>query len=676
MKPFLCSALLRYTPGLLAALLILAMPFTAQAEVAFTLDLWHGYSFYYGDAALVATNPAPATYHRVESHNGLIWQNAGNNNDSSSSNLSLTNDLAVLMNEVTNGLWTLTLNFGDASQQIYTFSVSAAGVNTGLFGTADVTSPADGTTATTNQPNIQWTGPNFPEVYVQVAENDFPYAFGGSATLPGTTTNWTPPAPLSAAEQSVLLIFRTNGYAGVTFTTPTGGTGLTGWSAVADLNTYDYSSFTVPGAAGNSALGNAVDAPELTWTTGGDADWFAQDYEVYDITTNAAQSGFIGVSGTSWIETTVQGPGTLEYAWAIFADEYDYAEVEWNGFQENYLEWDWGWDTGIIYLDPGPNTIRWTFYNDDPTAGDYDAAFLDEVVYTPEPPEYDVEFNLRLQRNYRNGTTYYLAFPDLPSVYPPAATVHEVESPNQLFTGGEGSSSSANLTSLDAVLDECTNGVWTLYLDRGSPYEEQYTFSMSVLSLSTNDFPPVVILDPIDGASGVSTDPNYMWFGPPSFDSLFVLVRDNEANSTVGFSSLSALTASWDGPTLAEGTNTFSATYTSNNFMGLDFTEPSGGYPLSSWFSTAEISTAASSTFIASSGFVPLPVTIFPPVLIGGDLGLSFPTQSGATHFVEWSTNLVTGPWLPATNFPGDGTTNMVTLPATHPAAYFKVETE
>lgn len=199
---------------------------------------------------------------------------------------------------------------------------------------------------------------------------------------------------------------------------------------------------------------------------------------------------------------------------------------------------------------------------------------------------------------------------------------------------------------------------------------------MSALSVSTNDFPPVTILNPLNGATGVSTDPNYMWSGPANFDQLYIYVRDDEAASTVDSSSPPTSTVSWDSPALADGTNTFSASYTSNNFMGLDITEPEGGYPLSYWSASVDLTTDCYSTFVTTSGFVPLPVTILPPFISDGDMALGFNSQSGAAHSVECSTNLITGPWAQVTNYPGDGQPVLLILPTTNSAAFYRIITQ
>ena len=71
-----------------------------------------------------------------------------------------------------------------------------------------------------------------------------------------------------------------------------------------------------------------------------------------------------------------------------------------------------------------------------------------------------------------------------------------------------------------------------------------------------------------------------------------------------------------------------------------------------------------------------VPVAILPLEFSGGNLALAFVSQSGALHFVEYSTNLVDSSWLPATNFPGDGATNQIALPSTNPAAFYRVQTQ
>jgi len=55
---------------------------------------------------------------------------------------------------------------------------------------------------------------------------------------------------------------------------------------------------------------------ELTFTTGGDAEWFAQSTEYY-VDNDAAQSGAISGGQETWMQTTVEGPGNVSFRYKM-----------------------------------------------------------------------------------------------------------------------------------------------------------------------------------------------------------------------------------------------------------------------------------------------------------------------------------------------------------------------
>jgi hypothetical protein len=78
-------------------------------------------------------------------------------------------------------------------------------------------------------------------------------------------------------------------------------------------------------------LGEALDAPQLQWTTGGDALWKGQASVTHD-GQDAAQSGTISDSQMTWVETRVVGPGSLSFWWKLSSEWlYDYLEFFTNG---------------------------------------------------------------------------------------------------------------------------------------------------------------------------------------------------------------------------------------------------------------------------------------------------------------------------------------------------------
>lgn len=671
----------RFTLLLLAALLFSALQ--ATADVDLTLKVWRGYNTFYGEVMMVATNPAPDTYYRVESPNNKIWCERGSVNNSLSFDSA---SYAALLDECTNGVWTLIRNVSDTSAQTNTFSVSLTGISANMFGDITMVEPLWRAEALTNPPAIQWTSTStFPEILVYVWDNHPPVTLNDHDTLPGTATSWTPAVMLSGVDQLLLIQYQTKKFSGATFNMLSGPS-VPGWRASVDLYSYLYTEFRLPGGGG-SEFGIAVESPGLNWTTGGEyggEDWFVQSSE-YTVGTSALQSGYVSDYASSWLETTVMGPGRLSFDWGIFADEYDY--VEFSAVDQyddefassySYGSEPGGWEFGLeVYLEPGPNVLRWTFYNEDTTAGYYDAAFLDNVVYSPEAVDYEVTFYLEIEHVTTGGNDYYVMFPRV-ETNSNSPTYDEVASPSRGSSGTEDSSSSSHYATFQDLIAEIQGGEWHLVFDVEGGYHE-YNFTIDTSALTVSDLPPTVILYPLDNATGVATNTFFQWAGPTTFDSLYVYDRDNEANTTVGSANLSVTQTSWNyGGALPVGTNTFTASYSSNDYTGLVISEPSNGSnPLAAWSTSVSLSSRGYAQFVTTPiGFIPLPVTLLSSTLSNNSFGLSFFSQAGATHTVQCTTNLVVGPWLPVTNFFGTGALELLTLPRIAPAAFYRVETQ
>ena len=56
--------------------------------------------------------------------------------------------------------------------------------------------------------------------------------------------------------------------------------------------------------------------------------------------------------------------------------------------------------------------------------------------------------------------------------------------------------------SLGSVLNECTNGLWSLYINYGLQNQRQFQFSASINGLTTNLLSAVKIITPTNGATG------------------------------------------------------------------------------------------------------------------------------------------------------------------------------
>ena len=148
---------------------------------------------------------------------------------------------------------------------------------------------------------------------------------------------------------------------------------------------YNNPGSTTPDVAANNVpLGDALNAPQLSWTTTGDAAWFGQTNNAHD-GVSAAQSGSVTNYQSSTLSTTVTGPGTITFWWQNPAFNYLDIEFDLDGEYQYDIgpgstEW---YQFGPSPIPPGEHTLSWTvFSNDesDPT----EVAYLDQVSYVPD----------------------------------------------------------------------------------------------------------------------------------------------------------------------------------------------------------------------------------------------------------------------------------------------------
>ncbi len=130
------------------------------------------------------------------------------------------------------------------------------------------------------------------------------------------------------------------------------------------------------------SLADAVDAPQLTWTTGGNATWIGQTNTTFD-GVDAAQSGVIGNSQESWLETTVTGPGELTFRWKVSSEsDWDYLEFSLNGvLQSGRISGNVDWQPKTYNLVTGNQTLRWRYVKDNSESFGEDRGWVDVVSF-------------------------------------------------------------------------------------------------------------------------------------------------------------------------------------------------------------------------------------------------------------------------------------------------------
>ncbi|MEY4568901.1 MAG: hypothetical protein RLZZ398_340 [Verrucomicrobiota bacterium] len=170
--------------------------------------------------------------------------------------------------------------------------------------------------------------------------------------------------------------------------TPSGASSFIGWSGAlsgsanpANLTLNANSSVT---ATFGIPLATSLDTTGLVWTQGGNAPWFGQSTTTRDAT-DAAQSGTIGHSQESWMETTVAGPGTLTYWWKVSSQSGgDFLEFHLDGvLQAGRISGTVDWVQKTYPLTAGPHTLRWRYLKNANTVTGSDAAWVDQIEWTP-----------------------------------------------------------------------------------------------------------------------------------------------------------------------------------------------------------------------------------------------------------------------------------------------------
>jgi len=151
-----------------------------------------------------------------------------------------------------------------------------------------------------------------------------------------------------------------------------------------------------------TTLGEALDATNLVWATGGTggAQWsYHAGSSAGDDTFDgiaAAQSGQIYDNGETWIQTTVVGPGTISFWWQAYSEpNADWLEFHINGtrqaricgFGDDWWTWPSDWEYCSFPVPAGTNVLTWRYVKDgSSTGGSLDYGHVDQVSYVTSAP--------------------------------------------------------------------------------------------------------------------------------------------------------------------------------------------------------------------------------------------------------------------------------------------------
>ncbi|MFN0127739.1 MAG: S8 family serine peptidase [Verrucomicrobiales bacterium] len=131
-------------------------------------------------------------------------------------------------------------------------------------------------------------------------------------------------------------------------------------------------------------LAETLDSPWLAWTTGGDIPW-AGEAGASVVGAAGGRSGALADLQSSWVQTSVTGPGRLRFWWRVDSEEdYDELSLSVNGTVTDAISGLQDWSSRSIDLPAGPQELRWTYAKDESFGDGEDAGWLDGVTFDPE----------------------------------------------------------------------------------------------------------------------------------------------------------------------------------------------------------------------------------------------------------------------------------------------------
>ena len=223
-----------------------------------------------------------------------------------------------------------------------------------------------------NTATVTWDSNTSGDVKIELLKSGVPHAVLSASESNDGIYSWTVSAGLPAGTDYTLKI-----------------------SSVANPSYWDSSDADFEIKA-QLTLEEALDAPLLTWTTGGNSNWIPQITTTHD-GMDAAQSGPMTDSQSNYVQTPVTGPGTLTFWWKISSEgSYDFLRFYVDGVEQAgslaKISGEVAWVQKTATITSGSHTLKWAYTKDYSVSSGSDAAWVDQVVFTPTPkPEIVVE---------------------------------------------------------------------------------------------------------------------------------------------------------------------------------------------------------------------------------------------------------------------------------------------
>jgi hypothetical protein len=126
----------------------------------------------------------------------------------------------------------------------------------------------------------------------------------------------------------------------------------------------------------------ALDNQSLNFTSGGYAGWIGQTKD-YLIGGSAARNLLIPDSQSSWLQTTVTGPGSFSFNWKVSSEaNFDFLEFYLDGSLVDHISGEVDWTNKSIIIPAGSHEVKWQYRKDGSKSYGADCGWVDGVSFT------------------------------------------------------------------------------------------------------------------------------------------------------------------------------------------------------------------------------------------------------------------------------------------------------
>ena len=125
---------------------------------------------------------------------------------------------------------------------------------------------------------------------------------------------------------------------------------------------------------------SAINNSNLIFATS-ETPWIVQEQESRE-DGQALQSGAINDDEHSWVETTVEGPGDLQFWWKVSSEEdYDQLVFQVDGIPVEEISGETGWRMVSYEVPEGTRRLSWSYEKDGSLSNHDDVGYLDEISW-------------------------------------------------------------------------------------------------------------------------------------------------------------------------------------------------------------------------------------------------------------------------------------------------------